>query len=277
MSGRLACLLALLCLSLTACEGFSFFPDRSKLAIEPYAAMLKPSGSASMQSVVGPGPVDQPSVDLGDGLNLVDRQFSYGALFNYGDNFAGLELGFSYWEHTNVTTDGSLDYDFGELDQGDDVQTYARWQRYHIGWLFPLLEQDIKLARRSKLELRLAGGAELHHNELRLRSEAQNAARQQSITAKDDLAIPLISARFEAEYEPFKLRLDLAGITGEFGDFDGRVLDSSITLHYQVQRDVSIYGGLWRYDLPARGDEDGLRYDVDMRLSGYMVGLRWEF
>jgi hypothetical protein len=129
MSGRLACLLALLCLSLTACEGFSFFPDRSKLAIEPYAAMLKPSGSASMQSVVGPGPVDQPSVDLGDGLNLVDRQFSYGALFNYGDNFAGLELGFSYWEHTNVTTDGSLDYDFGELDQGDDVQTYAPTDR----------------------------------------------------------------------------------------------------------------------------------------------------
>ncbi|PIE24811.1 MAG: hypothetical protein CSA62_02990 [Planctomycetota bacterium] len=270
-------LLSAALLLLSSCAGWSPIPDRPKLAIEAIGAMLTPAGTASMQTPSALGPVNQPEVGLPEHLNLTDRQFGYGGDLSYGDDFAGISFGFFSWEQGNVSTKGILPYGFGRLAQGDEVQSVGEWQLYRLAWRVPVFETSFDVKSRTKLDLRLAAGLSLQHTEFRLRSEAQNAKRDNYIKIKDDYGFPLLSLRAEGEIQPLKLRLDLSVFDGKFDDIEGSILDASVTLHYQIQRGLSAWAGYWLYRLPAAGNQEKLGYSMDLELDGYLLGLRWEF
>lgn len=249
---------------------FSLMPDKPRVALAAIGGALKLDGSARMASTPG---TQNNAVDLKSGLNVADREFAVGGRLSWGDGFHGPEFSYLRWEEKKFDTVGLLEAPFGMLHQGDMTTSEVLFQQYQLNYIAKLFEPAI-----DPLTFRIGGGLGIHHNKFRLEAKSQGNPpdRIQNVKFQDN-GLPILRARLEAELRPFTLRFDGGFTDGDFGDIDGTLLDLHVSLRYRIQRGISAWAGFWRYDLPAKGTRDFLPFEFDMDLSGYTLGVRFEF
>ena len=111
------------------------------IRVSPYLALYQLRGDSSVQSN-GPSPgqiVDnapQPMRTFGQDHYRED----VGVRADIGDGFAGFRVDY-YRLDMNTSRKGTLDDDWGNLQQNDEVQLYAAMDELRIGWLEPLILQ----------------------------------------------------------------------------------------------------------------------------------------
>lgn len=252
---------------------FRLLPKRSKVSLEPVAGAIELAGKAKMQSASAFGAVDNSYVGVESGLNMGDRDTAVGGTLSYGDGFSGISFGGIFFHSELVKTTGTLEDDFGALKGGDKIISKVDYTHLRFDWVLPILE-----ARRiGDADLRLGAGISVQHDEFKLDARNDTKTRRQTLSFKDDFGVPKGLLRTEVEWTPFTLRLEGAAMNGDFGGLGGALLDFSISGRYRIQRGISAWAGYWRHNLPGQGTKDGLAFDFDMSIQGFMAGVRFEF
>ena len=268
-------------------------PENPALSFTAWGTEARLSGNARMQSrVSGGGKRPNPSADLRSELNMSDRDTGVGGKLAWGDGFQGVEFSFLHWETKNFDRRGTLATDFGDLQTGDSVTSTAELDQYKLEWVSKVWEfshddaykafqspfrADEELRQGNKdLVFRWGLGVGLHHNDFAQDSFARNAPRRQVLDFADD-GIPMLLGRFETAWKPFALRVDVGWTDGDWGEIEGRMWDLEVRASYRIQRRVEAWVGYMRYDLPGKGAENGLEFEYDADLSGWIAGLKLSF
>ena len=273
---RRYCMLALCSLLafLGSCESIPF-PEKPYASLTPVFAALTLTGDARMESgSLTLGKKSNRSVDLSSGLNIADRDSAVGGTLAWGDGFAGVEFGFLRWDEHAFTTQGKLGEDFGGLDKGDAVSTEVLFEQWRLEYLAKLYETKIS----KKGRFRAALGLGLHHNnlEFQARSLGATAGREQNLDLRDG-GMPVLRTRLETEWKPLRLRFDAGYSQGHWRKIDGEGWDLKFTARYTPKRGVTLFAGFQAYDLPFKGGSEGLDYEFDTRLAGWVFGLELRF
>ncbi len=260
-------------LSFPIAEDFRLLPKKAKYSAEPVAGAVELSGRAKMQSGSAFGPVDNSFVDVEGGLNMGDRDTLVGGRVAYDDGFAGVSAAVFHYKTRLFKSPGELVDDFGNLNVGDKVFSESRYTHFRLDWVLPLVARQGP----GKVDLLFGAGLSVQHDEFKLDAHNEPKTRRQVLTFKDTAGVPKILLRGEARWSSFKLRGEFAWMSGDFGGINGALLDFGASLHYQVQRGISAWAGYWRHNLPGEGEKDGLGFEFDMSVQGYVAGIRYVF
>jgi len=263
--------LALASLGMTAACGIIPGPAKPVLSITPMAAIVKLEGDAAMDSPGSP-PIQNPPVNIGSSLNLDDRETGVGGTLAYGDGFSGFEFNFFRFKVKRFKVNGIMEHDFGNLLRGDEVHSESLFNQIRANYIAPVLEDD----KLTQATLRLGLGAGLHYNDFRLETQEINLAREQTLKFDSGFGVPMLLLRGDAEYKPFRARVDVGWSHGAYSGMDGNFLDLGLTVHYHIQKGISAWIGYWYYELPGDDQKDGLAFKFDMRYTGYMAGIRFD-
>jgi len=247
------------------------------IRVSPYLALYQLRGDSSVQSN-GPSPgqiVDnapQPMRTFGQDHYRED----VGVRADIGDGFAGFRVDY-YRLDMNTSRKGTLDDDWGNLQQNDEVQLYAAMDELRIGWLEPLIDERTKY-RDEPLRLQLAAGGVFAHRDMKLNGRTDDLMRQQQLRLDGDVAY--LAVRGRASWQDLSLDIDYS-ISPELviaGDFEGVQQDFETRLSYQLaNRDITFFGGYRYSTLEAEGGADGLRYQADLVIDGFQLGVSVTF
>ena len=259
-------------LGLCSCTSLSM--AEPQIHVSPYLAIYQLRGKASVQSESAPGqpPQDNPPQTMRT-FGQDHHREDVGVRVDIGDGFAGFRV--DYYRLDMGTADtGLLGADWGRLQSGDVVRMTADMDELRIGYAEQLLKVETEY-REQPLVFRLAAGGVFAQRSLTLRASTDDGARQQRVEIEGDVLYPAVRARLswravalDVEYEVAPDELVLGG------DWDGLQQDVEARLSYRLpQRDVTIFGGYRYTEFPAVGDANGFRYDADLRLDGFQLGV----
>jgi hypothetical protein len=124
--------------------------------------------------------------------------------------------------------------------------------------------------------LRFSAGASVEHEQLDFEAVRQDQSARQTISVGENL-FPMARGRVDAEVDQFGFRFDLGWSDGDWGDVEGQMFDIELTARYQVNEGVILLAGYRWIDLPLRGFEGPLRYELDLETSGYFVAVNLRF
>ncbi len=111
--------------------------------------------------------------------------------------------------------------------------------------------------------------------DLKLDASAPSVGIAESISVQQ--IVPLIAAHAAARLDlpfimPLRFDVNAAGITLDYGEIDGTVLDVEALLRGELGR-VGIFAGYRRVLAETRGRDDGQEFEGDVTLSGWLVGF----
>ncbi|MFO0983690.1 MAG: hypothetical protein U1E76_18500 [Planctomycetota bacterium] len=69
----------------------------------------------------------------------------------------------------------------------------------------------------------------------------------------------------------------LAGMTGEWGDVSGPLLDGELSVRLKPFPFLEFFVGYRYLTFDAEGRDDGRSFDADLTLSGYLAGATVRF
>ena len=247
--------------------------------VSPYLALYQLRGNTKMQSE-GATPSEivnnprQPLRSFGQDRHRED----VGLRADIGDGFGGIRAEY-YRLDMDTGRAGELEYDWGRLLQGDMVSIYAEMDELRVGYVEPFA--DIRTEYRDEeLRLRFGAGGVFATRSMTLEGrEATPGSRAQSLSIKGDVVYLAIRAR--AEWKQFVLDFDYAAAPEEFvlsGDMEDLSQDIEAKLSYRLpQRDISFFAGMRFSEISASGIANGFRYDNDMAIDGFQLGVTVTF
>jgi len=253
--------------------------ETPELSFSPQLILYELKGDAKMQSALGNQVASIHSRDFG----ADDRDSSYGGILGYGDGFSGFEATYYRYDLDGSGT-GTLGSDFGNVPAGSTVKAEFKMNEYRLGYTAEIFRHSFAIREdQEDMLLRLGLGAALTHRDGDFRvsrnSPQGNSGDQQKFNFDDD-GLPYGTVRARADYLGLGLQLDYAinpDLT--FGsDFDGAMQDLGVTLIYNfVDQGVELTAGWRRSEIPTQGGENGLAFDTDFRLEGFILGLTASF
>ncbi|MFT4513895.1 MAG: hypothetical protein ACI89X_002264 [Planctomycetota bacterium] len=247
--------------------------------VSPYLALYQLRGKTKMQSV-GAMPseiVSNPQQKLRSFGQDRHRE-DVGLRADIGDGFGGIRAEYYRLDMDTART-GELEYDWGSLLQGDMVSIYAEMDEVRIGYLEPFA--DIRTEyRNEELRLQFAAGGVFSTRSMTLHGrEATPGTRAQDLTITGDVVY--LAARARATWKQFVFDLDYAGAPEELvisGDMEDFSQDIEARLSYRLpQRDISFFAGMRYSTISASGDANGFRYDNEMAIDGFQLGITVTF
>ncbi|MCA8941260.1 MAG: hypothetical protein KDB80_01765 [Planctomycetes bacterium] len=248
--------------------------DFPTLTVRPQYHLMRLRGEIAMQSApMNTLPAsDNPAIPVNE-FGQTKRDDDYGGVLAYGDGFSGLEFG--YLNIDMDTTDrGTLSQDFGELDAGTIVTSKFTLEQFQISYVGQVYEYESD----SDWMLRLGVGAKLTHRDGKISVVEDGTDMNQIATFTDD-GVPYALARARVDHGPFSVTGDYAYTATTFGgDFDGSMSDYSVYVGYQLEdQDLRIFGGYRWIEMPVSGIENPWKYDADLKLEGYVLGVEFGF
>ena len=266
--------LCLLSFCLAACSALPGLQD-PRVFLVPQVALMRFDGDASLRSppTSGSTPIANPKQTL-DTIGLGGRDENVGGLLRFGDEFSGVDLG--YLRVDNNTTDtGVLQQDFGTLMPGDTVDGKVDGDEFRLRYIAGLV--DFETAEQVRVQFGLGG--QIAHRNLKWRVQEASLLRAEQFTTKDE-GVVYGSFRGDVSYMGFGVRGDYS-ISPDIqfgGDFSGIMHDVEIAVTYTfADNDVVAVAGYRRTWLPARGVSNGLPYELDATMDGYVLGLEIGF
>ncbi|MCC7398899.1 MAG: hypothetical protein IT455_17665 [Planctomycetes bacterium] len=244
-----------------------------KLLVSPYYALYQIRGKVSMQSRATPtsAPEDNTPQDLRT-FGQDHHKDDVGVRVDLGDGFAGLRLDYLKLDlHTSKR--GILDDDWGLLLQDDVVRMDVEADDLRLTWIEPITKFSTSL-REQPLTFQVGAGGTLAHRDYALRGKTDDGLRTQDAELRGDLVFA--AARARATWRDFAFDVDYA-ICPQLtlgGDWEDVQQDLELRASYTVPlRDLTFFAG-YRYSrMSATGHEHELRYDADLLIDGYQLGV----
>ncbi len=262
----------ILCLATTACESMPGLGEDARVGLEGQYHMRKLTGASQMQ-YVNNGIKNGSPVTVEE-FGFSDREDDYGGQLSYGDGFSGIEVRFLQLD-MQTSTRGMSTSAWGALPDGAVTNASFFMDEWKINYFGQLYEYEFE----NEAKFRFALGGTLAHRDAMFRVDEVDVANGQDLNMKDQ-GVPYIGARIRGEFRGVSLQAqyDWNGRITFGGDFQGDLTDAEIRLAYAIEdQDLSLFVAHTWSDLPASGNEQGLRYDAEFSLDGFIVGARFEF
>jgi len=218
-------------------------------------AALEDSGGGSNQDVGLRTDLDLDDVDVVPEVRIAA-------------NALGLNLAANAFR-TEQSGTGTLGADFGDLSVGTDVDSRLDLTAIHGALTLDIVNVSF---------LRLAPGIGVDYFDLELDVDEIGGALD-SERIQLDGPVPLVVVQAEAfpPFLPLELLVEAGGIGGEFGDFEGLLLDVEALLRWEVVDSVEIFAGYRYLSFEAEGTSSGNDFDADVLLNGVLVGAGIRF
>lgn len=248
-----------------------------RILVSPYLAVYQLRGSVGMQSQPVPGqPLQDNPPQSMDTFGQDQYREDVGVRADIGDGFGGLRIDY-YRLDMNSADPGTLEADYGQLQQGELVRMKATMDELRVGYLEPVV--DVRTTwREQPLALKFAAGAVIAYRDMTLSARTDDGQRGQNVEIEGEVVYP--AARFRAAWRDFAFDVEYA-ISPELalgGDFDGVMQDLEVRGSYTLAaRDVTFFAGYRYSDLPAEGDANGFRYEADLIVDGFQFGVTVSF
>lgn len=268
-------------LALTLLSGcMSTVLAKPTIHVSPYLAVYQLRGKSKMQSEVdptNPGALrNNPSQDMRS-FGQDRHRDDVGLRADIGDGFAGIRADY-YRLDMNTSRSGQLEDDWGRLLEGDFVSMYAEMDEFRIGYVEPLADFHTTY-RDEDLHFQFAAGGVFASRSMTLRGKDNTKTRSQNLTIDGDVIY--LAARARANWMQFSLDIDYAAAPEVFvlsGDVEDFSQDLEARLSYQLpQRDMSLFAGVRYSVFNASGDANGFRYENDMIIDGFQLGVAVTF
>lgn len=248
-----------------------------RILVSPYLALYQLRGDVAVQSQpVAPGPIQDNPPERLRTFGQDHHREDVGVRADIGDGFGGLRVDY-YRLDQNTSKQGVLAADWGRLLEGDTVRMRAEMDELRIGYLEPLLTTRTTW-REQPLTLRLAAGGVFTHRSMVLRARTEDGTRTQNLELEGDVVS--VAARCRAAWRDWALDADYA-ISPEIvlsGDFESVLQDLELRLAYTLPlHDVTFFGGYRLSLFEAVGDANGFRYDADLTIDGFQLGVAVTF
>jgi hypothetical protein len=248
-----------------------------RILVSPYLALYQLRGDVGVQSQPIPsGPLqDNPPQSLRT-FGQDHYREDIGVRADIGDGFAGIRIDY-YQLDQNTSKSGTLGADWGRLLAGDVVRMRADMDELRVGYL-----ENVGTMRTTwrelPLTLRFAAGGVLTWRDMDLQASTVDNARSQNVEI--DGEVVSVAARFRASWRDFAFDAEYA-ISPELvlgGDFEGLPQDLELRLGYTLpMHDVTFFGGYRFSTFEAEGQADQFRYDADLTIDGFQLGVSVTF
>lgn len=247
--------------------------------VSPYLALYQLRGNTKMQSE-GTIPSEivnnprQPLRSFGQDRYRED----VGLRADIGDGFGGIRAEY-YRLDMDTSRQGELQHDWGRLLAGDMVSIYAEMDEVRLGYLEPLLDYQTEY-RDEELRLQFAAGGVFATRQMSLEGrQAVPGSRVQELDLDGDVIYAAVRGR--ATWQQLQLDVDIAVAPEGFvigGDIEDFSQDIEARLSYRLpQRDISFFAGVRYSEFSASGIANGFRFDNDMKIDGFQLGLTVTF
>ncbi len=263
------------CALLAGCSSTTLAEPR--LLVSPYLAIYQMRGETGMQSQPVPnGPIqDNPPQSMRNfGQDRHDD--NPGLRLDLGDDFAGARFDFLKLDMYS-SRKGVLGADWGALQMNDLVRMEIQMDEFRLGYLENVYDTQTEW-RGSPLTLRFAAGGMFSRRSVVMRGQTEDGMRRQDARPEGVNFYP--AARARAQWRDFSLDLDYA-ISPDLslsGDFTDTLQDMEFRLSYAVPlRDMTFFAGFRYSQIQAEGNQGTFRYDADLTLDGYQLGLQIVF
>jgi hypothetical protein len=265
---RLAAVSMLLC---SACTSTTMVEPM--FLVSPYMAVYRMRGDVEVQS--GSPPANNPPQDMNQ-FGQGDHSEDFGIRADIGDGFGGAR--FDYYRLEKGTSEsGTLTSDWGDLQAGDFVTMDIDMEEFRLGYLEPLARIEATW-RDHPVTFRVAAGAVLAHRDIKLRARTTDFSRNQNVEIEGDVVCPAARVRIGWREVAFDVDYAISPDLALGGDFEGVQQDLEVRISYTLQyRDVTFFGGYRYSEFPAEGTTGAYRYDSDLRLDGFNVGVTVTF
>jgi hypothetical protein len=244
--------------------------DNPRTSIEARALFDTVGGRLQMETADVSGPRRNAWLDAGDSFGLDDNAANVGGRLLIGDGISGFHL--EVLQHEFDGKNGLLRSDFGAVPASSAVNSEIDGMRVGVGYhgVFYTIDQI------PEVKAHLGLGGSLEYQVLDLMVQDQNSANRQDTSAVG-IPIPMIRARIDVEHDAFGARIDFGWSDGDFGDVDGTSRDLELSVRYMLNSQITFTGGWRRLDVPIQGREGPLRYELDVNIQGWFVGVRYTF
>lgn len=246
--------------------------------VSPYLALYQLRGNTKMQSE-GVNPTDivnNPQQKLSSFGQDRHRE-DVGLRADIGDGFGGIRAEY-YRLDMDTARNGELQADWGRLLEGDLVRMYAEMDELRVGYLEPFADIQTEY-QNEELRLQFAAGGIFATRSMTLSGRQDSGTRAQNLTITGDAVY--LAARARATWKQFAFDLDYAAAPEQFvlsGDMEDFSQDVEARLSYRLpQRDISFFAGMRYSTISASGGANGFRYDNEMTIDGFQLGITVTF
>lgn len=215
---------------------------------------------------LGPSSGGQPSaqLDIDDSLGIdKDHAAPHLRLHVW---YEGTSLTFSQLRYIESGS-GILSHDFGDLTQGQPVNTRARFANLMVALRHAVIDTEV---------LRISPGIGLEWVEFELEAESAGVFERIDFTAP----MPTLSLYTEVLLGPVQVSLDVVGSRAELPEFDGSLLDLEAMLRWQPLDPLpvmEVFGGYRLILMDGTERTGGKEYSADLLLDGWMLGIKFIF
>jgi hypothetical protein len=275
MRATLATVAPLAAALLSSCSTTTLAEPR--ILVSPYLALYQIRGDVGVQSQPAPnGPLQDNAPQSLRTFGQDHYREDIGVRADIGDGFAGIRIDY-YNLDQNTSKSGTLGADWGRLLAGDEVRMRAKMDELRIGYLENVATMKSTL-RDQPLTFRFAAGGVLTWRDLDLQASTVDNVRSQNVEI--DGEVLSVAGRFRAAWRDWAFDAEYA-ISPELtlgGDFEGLPQDLELRLAYTLaMHDVTFFGGYRFTTFEAEGQADQFRYDADLTIDGFMVGVSVTF
>jgi hypothetical protein len=248
--------------------------DDPLLSIAPEYTLFQMTGQTRMEA--GPPNLGRRGKNSVAQLGADDREDNIGVRASYGDGVSGFEFHYGRFESHSSQTGLALN-DWGNIPRGEVVDTRVTMDEFRLRYIAAM---GLYEGEDEDEWLQAGVGVQLGHKEMTFDVRGVSTGVGQKIEIKDDIS-PMLAVRVAGHRGPWGVTLDLAynyDWSLGTGDITGAFYDASVRVSYYLEaQDITVFGGYRRFDIPARGRDGILEYDVDFTLDGYVFGFEFDF
>lgn len=217
------------------------------------------SGDVALAPTVGGVNLDTIKVDTETDLGLDEASGSPYARVDLG--FGPVSLTASGFQYSETGT-GTLSQSFGNIVVGTQVATELEFTNVKAAAMFNLI--DI-----GPFHFAPGLGVDYFDMNMSVRSISGPAAYDQLDV---QAPLPLLYAQSSVDIGPLGVTLDVGGITGDFGDADGTVLDAELLARIKPTKHFELFAGYRWISIDVEGRADGQSFSAELEFKGWMFG-----
>lgn len=228
---------------------------------------VTPGGDLGLEDAAHTRQLSDVKINLGDGFSLDNASAPYLRLDLTASDW-NLELsGFRYKDRS----DSRLSAQFGDMPSGTEVNSSFGAVNAKGALTYSLLDLGV---------VNLAAGVCLDYFDIDMDVRAKNPlpAPATSYENTDYRApVPMLFARAAVDVGPVGAEVSLGWMNAGLQDAKGVFLDLDGMISFRPIPNVDVFGGYRYIKIDARGIVDAQKFDTDLHLHGWYVGVGLNF
>ena len=228
---------------------------------------MEPTGDLGLEDSGASQPLGQIKIDLENEFDLNDAGTPYVRVDLHSSDWNLEVSGFSF----DQSSDSTLTARFGDIPQGTDVRTDLSAINAKAALTYTLVDVSI-------LDIGVGICLNYFDIDMDVRSQSILPAPATSYEQTDFRApVPMLFARAGLDAGPVGADLSVGWLSADLQDAKGTFWDIDAMIRLEPIPNVDVFGGYRYISIDAQGVVDAQRFDTDLHLRGWYVGVGLTF